>query len=134
VLPDLRPQPADHMSSRLTNYLKTWRKRSGLTQHELAFLLGNQTAAQVSRFERQARIPNLNTAFSFQAIFDVPAHELLPESYRKAERSIALRADLLSHHLQTSRNSARKRLKLSLLSAVVARGGSGPQKYAQEKE
>jgi transcriptional regulator with XRE-family HTH domain len=53
-----------------------YRKRSGLTQREVAFLLGCQNGAQVSRYERRRRLPPLGTAFAWEAIFGVPASEL----------------------------------------------------------
>ena len=38
---------------KLENYLRTYRKRSGLTQREVAFLVGCRNGAQVSRYERR---------------------------------------------------------------------------------
>ena len=61
---------------KLENYLRTYRKKSGLTQREVAFLLGCQNGAQVSRYERRRRLPPLGTAFAWEAIFGVPAAEL----------------------------------------------------------
>jgi transcriptional regulator with XRE-family HTH domain len=61
---------------KLENYLRTYRKKSGLRQREVAFLLGCQNGAQVSRYERRRRLPPLGTALAWEAIFGVPVSEL----------------------------------------------------------
>ena len=60
----------------LSNYLRTFRKRSGLSQDDVAFLLGVQSGAEVSRHETFKRVPTLKTALSYEAIFGVPVREL----------------------------------------------------------
>ena len=45
------------MASYLHNYLRTYRKRAGLSQAEVAFLLGCHSGAKVSRYEHAARRP-----------------------------------------------------------------------------
>lgn len=61
---------------RLDNYLRTYRRRSGLTQREVAFLLGCETGAQVSRYEKRKRVPPLRTALACEAVFGIPVSEL----------------------------------------------------------
>jgi transcriptional regulator with XRE-family HTH domain len=70
------PASAGFSSNRIENYLKTHRKKSGLTQQEVAFLLGCDNAAQVSRCEKRRRLPPLETALACEAIFGVPIAEL----------------------------------------------------------
>src|SRR5207244_12576941 len=61
---------------KLENYLRTYRKRSGLTQREVAFLVGCRNGAQVSRYEKRRRLPPLRTALACEAAFAVPVSEL----------------------------------------------------------
>src|SRR3989442_14407584 len=61
---------------KLENYLRTYRKRSGLTQREVAFLVGCRNGAQVSRYEKRRRLPPLRTALACEAAFGVPVSEL----------------------------------------------------------
>src|SRR5438445_12080394 len=61
---------------RLENYLRAYRNKSGLTQREVAFLLGFQNGAQVSRYKRRKRLPPLRTALAWEAIFNIPLSEL----------------------------------------------------------
>ena len=84
---------------KLENYLRTYRKRSGLTQREVAFLVGCRNGAQVSRYEKRRRLPPLRTALACEAAFGVPVSELfagLREAAGQAvgERMLALRSKL----------------------------------------
>lgn len=63
-------------TTKLTNYLRTHRKRAGLTQRELAFLLGVRARGPVSEMEQRHRVPVLRTALTLEVIFGVPASEL----------------------------------------------------------
>jgi transcriptional regulator with XRE-family HTH domain len=62
--------------TRLENYLRTYRRRTGLTQREVAFLLGCEDGAQISRYEKRKRVPPLQTALACEAVFGVPVSEL----------------------------------------------------------
>ena len=74
------------MNTAVTNYLRTHRKRSGLSQVEVAYLLGLKSGQIVSRYERLDRTPSLETALACQIIFDALPHELYPGLYAKVER------------------------------------------------
>ena len=63
-------------TARLTNYLRSYRKRSGLTQHEVAFLAGLKSDARLSMIEKRGGEPRLRAALALAAIFAVPVEEL----------------------------------------------------------
>src|SRR6266436_3509257 len=63
-------------TQRLDNYLRAYRKNSGLTQEEVAFLLGFDNANLVSRYEKRQRMPPVRTALAYEAIFGIPIAEL----------------------------------------------------------
>jgi len=65
------------VSHKLENYLRTYRKQSGLSQDEVAYLLGCQNGTKVSRYERFARKPSLETLFAYEVVFGAPAREQL---------------------------------------------------------
>jgi transcriptional regulator with XRE-family HTH domain len=54
------------------NYLRTHRKKSGLSQKDLGKLLGYEDPGQVSRHERAVRIPPLRAAIAYEVIFRAP--------------------------------------------------------------
>lgn len=111
------------MAQPLHNYLRTYRKRFGLSQKEVAFLLNCQEGSKVSRYERFTREPNLQTVLAYEMIFAVPARELFPRVYRKVEKQTVRRAQLLARKLSaaTPGQTINRRL-LDLLRSI----SSGP--------
>ena len=63
-------------SRKLPNYIRPHRKRLGLSQQDVAFLLGWEDASQPSRYEHSLRIPALRTALALAVIFQVPVYDL----------------------------------------------------------
>lgn len=62
----------------LENYLRTYRKQSGLSQREVAFLVGWKSGEQFSRYEKRRRLPTFRDALACETVFDVPIGELFP--------------------------------------------------------
>src|SRR5437762_13043164 len=87
------------MSHKLENYLRTYRKQSGLSQDEVARSSGCQNGTKVSRYERFARKPSLETLFAYEVVFGAPARELFAGAYQKVEKRISNRAQLLTRIL-----------------------------------
>jgi DNA-binding XRE family transcriptional regulator len=100
------------------NHLRRYRKRGALTQEEIAFLLGAGCGTKVSRHERSARPPSLQTALAYQAIFGVPVHELFPSDYREAVAAVQGRAARLSQKVDRRPDGARAPFKQRLLASV----------------
>jgi len=84
------------MSRKLSQYLKSSRRRAGLAQSDVAMLIGDRTASRISRHERGRRLPTLETALAYQAIFGVSVAELFAGSYRTIARRVANRAKNLA--------------------------------------
>jgi transcriptional regulator with XRE-family HTH domain len=92
----------------LPNHLRANRKSSALSQDEVAFLLGNQNGAQVCRYEQFDRVPSLETALAFEAMFKRSVSELFPGLYQKIEQEVATRAKALVE--KTGRGKANQRI------------------------
>jgi transcriptional regulator with XRE-family HTH domain len=103
---------------KLPNYLRMHRKRASLSQDEVAFLLGCQTGAKVSRYERFSRQPNVETVFACEVIFGIPARELFAGVYQKVEETIKQRAQVLAGKLNAGKPDRFKRRKLDKLTAI----------------
>ena len=99
-------------SSRLPNYLVSHRKRLTLSQDEVAFLLGKHSGAKVCRDEQFARIPSLETALAYEAIYQKPIRELFGGLFQTIEGEVADRAKVLRVKIdnqKADRQTARKR-------------------------
>lgn len=106
----------------LNNYLRTYRKRSGLTQGEVAFLLGCKNAGQVSRYERHHRVPTLRTALTCASVLRVPLEKLFAGVQQEVAREASERLATLRLNLETKssngHNSKRSTKKLGWLTQV----------------
>jgi len=85
-------------SQKLEHYLRACRRRSGLTQSEVGFLLGAKNGAQVSLYERH-HTPPLRTAFTFEALYGDRASEIFAGIRASAERDLRRRARTLARKL-----------------------------------
>jgi transcriptional regulator with XRE-family HTH domain len=118
------------MSRKLQNYVRTYRKRAGLSQDEMAQLLGCRSGAKVSRYERFARQPTLETAFAYEAVFGAPAHELFGGVYEQSLAAIQQRARTLKEMLERQQPDCRTARKLELLSALSSSSQRQPASHS----
>lgn len=82
-------------ASQLPNYIRTCRKRSCLTQEEVAFLLGSKSSARVSRHERFKQIPDLQTLLAYEMLFRTPVRNLFSSTHKEVEQKLRRRIRLL---------------------------------------
>ena len=108
------------MDQRLISYLRPLRRRWGLTQAELAFLIGTKTHAAVSRMEALKSYPYLAQAFACSHVFDIPLPELFPELDGKAYEFVLKQAEELYEKLQGDPSRV-THSKLDLLEEVRSR-------------
>ncbi len=111
-------------------YLRTHRRVWGLTQQELAALLGFQSAAHVSRIENGKRAPTVESALACQVIFGIPPSAMFPHAYDLVEERVI--RDVYRRHLAlsdtTSPSALRKRELFSLaLQRAVSSPSSSPE-------
>jgi transcriptional regulator with XRE-family HTH domain len=115
------------MSHKLTNYLRTHRKRAGLSQDEIAFLLGCQSGSKISRYERFARQPNLQTAFAYEVISGTPARELFAGVFQEVESTTIKRVHLLIRQLEAAKPDRMTTQKLEVLKAIASVSATAPR-------
>jgi len=116
-------------SSHLPNYLRTNRMRLGLSQDEVAYLLGTESGTRVSRYEQFARDPGLRTALAYEAIFQRPIRELFAGIYDEVEREVASRAKRLvlnTDHMRPGERTARKREVLTKIAGTKVKKPQHP--------
>jgi len=109
-------------SSPLTNYLRTNRNRLGLSQEEVAFLLGFKgpdKGVKVCRDEKFARVPNLQTALAYEVMYGKPVRELFAGLYEQIEKEVAERAKILSYRNKEEPNLKRQEALTNLVSKAV---------------
>jgi len=75
--------------------LRAYRKSSGLSQRELAALLGLRSQSLVAQYELARKRPGYEALASCEQVFGVPACEIFPWLTAGVERRVAGRARLL---------------------------------------
>ncbi len=92
----------------IANYLRSHRRKSGLSQRELAHIVGYITQAPVSEHERSVAIPALLIALSYEIVFRVPISELFPALYRTVETNVEEQLTSIEMELQESSAKGRR--------------------------
>jgi transcriptional regulator with XRE-family HTH domain len=116
------------MAQPLSNYLRTYRKRSGLSQREVAFVLGCTSEAKVSRYEHGERLPSLESLFALEVIYGIPARELYAGVFDRIQRHTLKRINRLAERIQRDAEDRRHNRKLALLLGALGKEPNLPQK------
>ncbi len=90
-----------------TNNLRVHRRGSGLTQRELAEILGLISEWQISEHERSVGVPLFLTAVSYEIVFNVPISKLFPGIYEAVRMNIDSRLVELEARLHESSTKGR---------------------------
>jgi transcriptional regulator with XRE-family HTH domain len=103
----------------LPQYLKMFRKRSGLSQRELAALLGCKSGSKISRYERGGRRPTFEALLAYEVIFRVALDGLFRGEHTRVRRSIRQRAQRLSRTLDSRAFTPAMKCKLDFLADLI---------------
>ena len=107
----------------LPNYLLTNRKRIGMSQDEVAFLLGVkglEKGSKVSKEENYKREPTFRDALAYELIYGKPLRELFAGMYEEVEQDVARRAKVLSFRMVESNSVARQATIANLMAKIAA--------------
>ena len=86
------------------NDVRTYRKRAGLTQRDIAFLLSGRHVSAVHRWEQGRQLPSLAALLALEVVLDAHAHELFDDLAADVRRIIKQRGERL---LKRCRHGAR---------------------------
>ena len=103
----------------LANYLRTFRRDANFHQHEIAFLLGCSGDA-VARHESGSRVPSVESALGYEAIFGTAVRQLFAGTYQAVEMAIIYRAEELTEKIKMKAPSARTARQLELLASITS--------------
>jgi transcriptional regulator with XRE-family HTH domain len=70
------------------SYLRSHRKRSGLSQKEVARLLGYKHEGEISRHERLLSTPPFHVALAYEALYRVPVAQIFPGIYESRKQEV----------------------------------------------
>jgi transcriptional regulator with XRE-family HTH domain len=102
------------------NFLRSYRLRWGLSQTELAHLLGSKSAGVITRIEKKLRAPTLKVMIGCFIIFGTPAAELFPGISASVESDVMLRVWEFYEKIQGDA-SRKTKMKIELLEGAIER-------------
>lgn len=106
-------------SQPLEYYLRACRRRSGLSQSEVAYLLGSKTKNQVSRYERRQCAPPLRAVLALEALFGAPASEIFAGTRETVRKELKSRARALAVELKAQGGTRNRRVTEQKLQWLV---------------
>lgn len=101
------------------NYLKMFRKRSGLSQQELALLLGCSSGSKVSRHEFGGREPSFETVLLYKIVFHVALDQLFTEEHQRLTAQVRKRAQRLHRQLDAHPFTEAVNRKMNFLANLI---------------
>lgn len=105
----------------LSTYLKMYRKRTGFTHDELAFLLGSMRGTSVWRHESGECLPQLETALMYEAIFGSSVRELYEGLFAEGLELVRARAEGMLAYFEKKPRSAKTAKKIEVLKAIIGK-------------
>lgn len=102
------------------SYVRRNRRRWGLSQRELAVLIGLSSSTTVSRIERSERKPSAATLIACGVVFGLAVPDLFPTLHAGIEEAVLAKAKELYERLE-EKNDKQSELKRKLLEDILAR-------------
>jgi transcriptional regulator with XRE-family HTH domain len=97
-----------------SSYLRSHRKRSGMSLKEIARILGYLHSGEISRHERLTSVPSLRAALRYEALYQVPIRKLFPALFEEEQKQVEEHLSILFD--ECYRSTARGRI-----GAMIAR-------------
>jgi transcriptional regulator with XRE-family HTH domain len=103
------------------NYLQMHRKRSYLTQKDIAFLLNLDDHTNLSRYEKGLRSPNIETLLTYHILFDISIESFFPRQKQSVYVQVVERMGLLLLKLKARDKIPKTRCQISFLESTLTR-------------
>src|SRR5262245_12739628 len=108
------------MKTKNLNYLRSYRLRWGLSQGELAYLLGWSRSEVISRIEMKQRAPTLALVIGCFVLFGAPAAELFPDLCAAIEADVMVRVWQFYEEIQGDSSKVTKK-QIELIEDAIER-------------
>ena len=95
--------PGEHQKQ--VNFIRLYRKKQGLTQKELASLLGFKSSSSISNYERGKKMPGLEVLLKLEIACRTPGAFLYRTHYLKLKKELRQKEEELK---QGDNNSVKK--------------------------
>lgn len=104
---------------RVTNYVRTFRHESGLSQRELGFLLGSNRGSHLSKHELDRGKPTFNLVIAYEIAYRTSIAELFPEEYATTDYMVRKRAAQMVEKLSKRSYVGKNKQKIEFLAKIL---------------
>ena len=119
-------------SPKLESYLRTYRLRAGLTQRDVAMLLGLETASIISKTEKSKGTSSILILLGYCVLFEAHPEDLVPGILKKIENTVQSRAHLLNEKLRKGRQTPMVCARIKFLEKFLPTDGKAQAKEMYE--
>lgn len=114
----------------LEQYIKMHRLRTGLTQDEVAYLLGGRRTggSRISRYELDRREPPLETALGLEVVLGAPVRDVFRGRYLEVEEVARRRAKVLQQAIKKEPEGPARLVRLATLQRIIG----DPELYRED--
>ncbi|MBS1683207.1 MAG: helix-turn-helix transcriptional regulator [Bacteroidetes bacterium] len=107
--------PIDH------SYLRQHRKRSPLTQNDIAFIMHLSDFANVCRWEKGLRQPTIEAIIIYHLLFGFPIETLFETQKHELGKNTAERMKLLIAQLKVEKSTPKVKSRITFLESALTR-------------
>ena len=101
------------------NYLRTLRLKSGLTQKDVAYLLGLKSHEKISSIETRKKLPTIDVVIACCKVYAVKPNDFIRDDVTKIEQNVVHRAKSLYQLLKKQTRNPEIRRRLKALSRII---------------
>ena len=103
------------------NQMRMVRKRTGLVQEDIAYILRCSDYSSVSRWEQGIKVPPLQVIILYHILFEIPVEFMFQRQKRDMSRYLGARIRSRVNHLRTLHLSAKATKRISYLENALTR-------------
>ena len=104
------------------NIFRIYRKRSSLTQSDMAALMGStDDYSNISRWELGQRKPTIKLLLTYHLLFDVPVEDFFHTQKDTIRRELCAHIEILLYRLEQSESTPRVTARIGFLEATLKR-------------
>jgi len=100
------------------NYLKSCRKKAGLSQSDISYIIGKPSLSIISKMEDGLKIADVETSFYLSMLYQKPICELFEKLHEDCTFELLRRVDLLLGEYSKSTDE-KDRIKVNFLEHVI---------------
>jgi transcriptional regulator with XRE-family HTH domain len=103
----------------IPNYLRVYRKKTPLTQSDIAFLLDMDDYSSISRYEKGKRVPSIDLLIMYHFLFNVPIEDFFEEKSLTITSKLNLRIKELIAKLKSDTTTSNNLQRAKYLEEVI---------------